>query len=55
MGGGGRLEKHPVCYNFKENLNLDGDPNCITGSRKTGILLNGWILPIGRASAVESL
>ena len=28
-------------------LNLEGHPNCITGSRVTVILLNGWILPIG--------
>ena len=38
-----------------EILNLEGHPNCITGSRVTAILLNGWILPIGEASAVEGL
>ena len=27
----------------------------ITGSRVTAILPNGWILPIGEASAVEGL
>ena len=40
---------------FKEILNLEGNPNCITGSKVTAILLNGWILPIGGASAVKSL
>ena len=36
-------------------LNLEGHQNCITGSRVMAILLNGWILPIGGASAVEAL
>ena len=40
---------------FKEILNLEGHPNCITGSTVIAILLNGWILPIGRASAVKGL
>ena len=31
---------------FLENLNLEGHQNCITGSRVTTILLNGWIFPI---------
>ena len=39
----------------KKIINIEGHPNCITGSRVTPILLNGWILPIGRASAVEGL
>ena len=38
-----------------EILNLEGHPICITGSRVTAILLNGWILPISGASAVEGL
>ena len=38
---------------FLEILNLKGYPNRIFGSRVTAILLNGWILPIGEASAVE--
>ena len=25
----------------------EGHPNCITGSRVTEILLNGWVLPVG--------
>ena len=29
---------------FKEILNLEGHPNCITGSKVTVIFLNGWIL-----------
>ena len=36
----------------REILNLEGHLNCITGSRVTVILLNGWILPIGGASSV---
>ena len=40
---------------FLEILNLEGHPNRITGSKVTAILLNGWILPIGEASAVEDL
>ena len=40
---------------FKEILNLEGHQNCITGSKVTAILLNGWILPIGGASAVKGL
>ena len=40
---------------FQEILNLEGQPNRITGSRLTAILLNGWILPLGGASAVEGL
>ena len=31
---------------FKEILNLEGHPKCITGSKVMAILLNGWILPI---------
>ena len=40
---------------FREILNLEGQTNCITGSKVTEILLNGWILPIGGASAVKGL
>ena len=40
---------------FKEILNLEEHLNRTTGSRFTSILLNGWILPIGGASAVEGL
>ena len=40
---------------FKEILNPEGHPHRTTGSRVNAILLNGWILPIGRASAVEGL
>ena len=39
----------------KETLNLKGHPNHITGSKVTTILLIGWILPIGGASAVKGL
>ena len=34
---------------------VEGHLNFITGSRVTAILLNGWILPFGGASAVEGL
>ena len=40
---------------FSEILNLKGHPNCIAGSIVTVILLNGWILHVGGASAVEGL
>ena len=40
---------------FSEILNLEGHLNCITGSVVTAVLFNGWILPIGGASAVEGL
>ena len=40
---------------FFEILNLEGHTNRITGSRVKAILLNGWILPIGGASALEGL
>ena len=36
-------------------LNLNGHPNCSTGPRVRAILLIGWILPIGEASAVEGM
>ena len=36
-------------------LNPKGHQNRINGSKVTAILLKGWILPIGGASAVESL
>ena len=40
---------------FLEIPNLEGHPNCITDSEVTTVLLNGLILPIGGASAVEGL
>ena len=36
-------------------LNLEGHLNCITGLGVTAILVNGLILPICGASAVEGL
>ena len=36
-------------------LNIEGHQNPINGSKVTAILLKGWILPIGGASAVEGL
>ena len=36
---------------FQEILNLEGHPNCITGSKVTVILLNAWILPVGGAAS----
>ena len=35
----------------KDILNPEGHPNCISGSKVTAILLNGWILPVGEASS----
>ena len=48
---------HKIDYGKQklEILNLKGHPNLITGSKDTVSLLNGWILPIGGASAVEGL
>ena len=48
---------HNIAYViiFWEFLNLEGHPNSITGSRITAILLNGRILPISGALAVEGL
>ena len=40
---------------YYEILNLKGHPNHITGTRVTAIFLNGWILPIGGASVMDSL
>ena len=44
---------HKIDYvnKFEEILNLEGHQNCITGSRVTAILLNGWTLPIGEAAS----
>ena len=48
-----RCSSHKIDYvivilNF---LNLEGHQNPISGSKVTDILLKGWILPIGGASA----
>ena len=40
---------------YKEILNLEEHPNCITGLKVTAILLNWLILPIGGASAVKGV
>ena len=50
VGDGGFSHKIDYVTIFYEILNREG--HCITGSR---VLLNGWILPIGGASVVESL
>ena len=34
-------------YNCFQILNLEGHPNCISGSKVMAILLNQWIFPIG--------
>ena len=47
--------KLAMLHIFVEILNLEGHPNCRTGSRVTAVLLNCWILPIVGASAVEGL
>ena len=40
---------HKIDYvkNFKGILNLKGHSNCISGSKVTAVLLNGWILTTG--------
>ena len=40
---------------FWEILNLEGHPNCTTGSKVKAILLNGWILPIDGATSMKGL
>ena len=40
---------------IKTFLNPEGHQNPINGSKVTAILLKGWILPVGGASAVEGL
>ena len=40
---------------IKSYLNPKGHQNPISGSKVTAILLKGWILSIGGASAVEGL
>ena len=47
--------KYTLSQFFLKVLNLQRHPNCITGSKVAAILLNGWILPIGGASAVKGL
>ena len=49
---------HKIDYDsifFLENLNIEGHPNCITGSRATAIFLNGRILPIGGVASITVL
>ena len=53
--GGGCVMNLAYPVYFYEFLNLEGQFNCITGSRVTVSLLNWWILPIGGASEVEGL
>ena len=47
MVGNGAFN-HEIDYitNILKILNLKEHQNCITGSRVTAILLNGWIFPI---------
>ena len=44
-----------LSYTFFEILNLNWNPNCITGSRVVAIFLNGRIWPIAGASFVDGL
>ena len=47
--------KNRLCYYFQGILNPEGNQNCNTGSKVTAILLNGWIFPIGGASAMKGM
>ena len=47
-----KIDYFIVINNF---LNLKGHQNPIIGSKVTAVLLKGWVLPIGGASAVEGL
>ena len=40
---------------IKDFLNPEEHQNLLSGSKVTGILLKGWILPIGEASSGEGL
>ena len=55
MVGNGALSHKIDLLIFWEILYLEGHQNRTTGSRVTAILLNGWILPIGEASAGEGI
>ena len=52
VGDGAFSHKIDYITFFLEILNLEEHSNRITGSTVTQILLNGWILPIGGASAI---
>ena len=53
--GGGSVINGAYPIEFLQILNIEGHPNCITGSRVNAIFLNGWILPIDGVSLVEGL
>ena len=55
VGDGAFSHKIDYVAIFLKILNLEGHLNRITSSRVTAIMLNGWILPIGGASALEGL
>ena len=55
VGIGAFSHKIDWVSNYFKILNLEENPSRITGSEVTAILLNGWILPIYGASAVEGL
>ena len=55
VGDGAFSHKIDYVTFLLEIINLERHPNRTTGSRVTAVLLNGWIFPIGGASAVEGL
>ena len=56
MEGDGAFSHKIDCVTINMKiLNLEGHLNCMTGSRVMPILMNGWILPTGGASAVKGL
>ena len=55
VGDGAFSHKIDFVRILKEILNLAGHQNYIACSIVTAIFMNGWILPIGGASAVEGL
>ena len=45
---------HKIVYATVFDIqNLEGHSNRIKGSRATAVLLKGWILPLGGATAME--
>ena len=50
VGDGAFSHKIDNVRKLKDTINLEGHPNCITGSRVIAILLKCRILPIGRVA-----
>ena len=49
------LIKKLTVMHFFGDLNIQGHPHRIIGSRGTTVLVNGWIFPFGGSSAMEGM